>query len=67
MPWRRRGQQRSESRTLNSALLVEVQSIEFPKLVLGDRKCEYGVILKTVSTNICGSNQHRGQGPPSRL
>ena len=37
---------------------VEVQSIDFPKLALGSRKCEHGVILKLVSTNICGSDQH---------
>src|ERR1035438_5488138 len=37
---------------------VEVQSIDFPKLALGSRKCEHGVILKIVSTNICGSDQH---------
>jgi glutathione-independent formaldehyde dehydrogenase len=37
---------------------VEVRSIDFPKLALGNRKCEHGVILKIVSTNICGSDQH---------
>src|ERR1700687_1988914 len=37
---------------------VEIQSIDFPKLALGNRKCEHGVILKIVSTNICGSDQH---------
>ena len=37
---------------------VEVQSIDFPKLALGSRKCEHGVILKLLSTNICGSDQH---------
>ena len=42
--------------------LVEVQSIDFPKLALGDRKCEHGVILKIVSTNICGSDQHMVRG-----
>ncbi|MEX2261678.1 MAG: formaldehyde dehydrogenase, glutathione-independent [Bryobacteraceae bacterium] len=41
---------------------VEVQSIDFPKLALGDRKCEHGVILKIVSTNICGSDQHMVRG-----
>lgn len=41
---------------------VEVQSIDFPKLVLGDRKCEHGVILKVVCTNICGSDQHMVRG-----
>ena len=41
---------------------VAVQSIDFPKLALGDRKCEHGVILKVVSTNICGSDQHMVRG-----
>jgi glutathione-independent formaldehyde dehydrogenase len=41
---------------------VEVQSIDFPKLALGDRKCEHGVILKIVTTNICGSDQHMVRG-----
>jgi threonine dehydrogenase-like Zn-dependent dehydrogenase len=44
---------------------VEVQTIDFPKLSLGDRKCEHGVILKIVSTNICGSDQH-GAGKDNR-
>lgn len=42
--------------------VVEVQSIEYPKLALGDRKCEHGVILKVVTTNICGSDQHMVRG-----
>jgi len=41
---------------------VEIQSIDYPKLVLGNRKCEHGVILKIVSTNICGSDQHMVRG-----
>src|SRR6202034_4210771 len=41
---------------------VEVQSIDFPELALGDRKCNHGVILKIVSTNICGSDQHMVRG-----
>ena len=41
---------------------VEVQSIDFPKLALGSRKCEHGVILKIVATNICGSDQHMVRG-----
>jgi len=41
---------------------VELQSIDFPKLMLGNRKCEHGVILKIVSTNICGSDQHMVRG-----
>ena len=42
--------------------MVEVQGIDYPKLALGDRKCEHGVILKIVSTNICGSDQHMVRG-----
>lgn len=41
---------------------VEVQEIEYPKLALGNRKCDHGVILKIVSTNICGSDQHMVRG-----
>src|SRR5499433_2272489 len=41
---------------------VEIQSIDFPKLALGSRKCEHGVILKVVTTNICGSDQHMVRG-----
>src|ERR687896_1710484 len=51
---------------------VEVQTIDYPALVLKDgpgvdprnvgRKCEHGVILKVVSTNICGSDQHMVRG-----
>jgi len=41
---------------------VEVQTIDFPKLALGSRKCEHGVILKVVTTNICGSDQHMVRG-----
>src|SRR5271167_4856589 len=42
--------------------VVEVHSIDFPKLALADRKCEHGVLLKIVSTNICGSDQHMVRG-----
>ena len=42
--------------------VVEVQGIDFPKLALGKRKCHHGVILKVVSTNICGSDQHMVRG-----
>ncbi len=42
--------------------VVEVQSIPFPKLELGKRKCQHGVILKIVATNICGSDQHMVRG-----
>jgi glutathione-independent formaldehyde dehydrogenase len=41
---------------------VEVQSIDYPKLALGSRKCEHGVIIKVVTTNICGSDQHMVRG-----
>ena len=51
---------------------VEVQEIPYPKLELQDgpgvnpanigRKCEHGVILKVVTTNICGSDQHMVRG-----
>ena len=42
--------------------LVEVHSIDFPKLALGARQCHHGVILKVLSTNICGSDQHMVRG-----
>ncbi len=51
---------------------VEVQTIDYPKLELQDgpgvnpanigRKCPHGVILRVVSTNICGSDQHMVRG-----
>lgn len=41
---------------------VAVESIEYPKLELGKRSCEHGVILKLVTTNICGSDQHMVRG-----
>src|SRR5215211_2714645 len=51
---------------------VEVETIDYPELVLKDgpgvnkrnvgRKCEHGVILQIVSTNICGSDQHMVRG-----
>ncbi len=51
---------------------VEVQDIDYPKLELQDgpgvnpanvgRKVPHGVILKVVSTNICGSDQHMVRG-----
>src|SRR5579863_219746 len=42
--------------------VVEIHGIDFPKLELDKRKCEHGVILKIVSTNICGSDQHMVRG-----
>src|SRR5919198_4120153 len=51
---------------------VEVQTIDYPTLELRDgpgvnpanvgRKTPHGVILKIVSTNICGSDQHMVRG-----
>ncbi len=42
---------------------VEVQSIDFPKLEAPNgRAAQHGVILKVVSTNICGSDQHMVRG-----
>lgn len=42
---------------------VEVQTIDFPKLVdPRGNKYNHGVILKIVSTNICGSDQHMVRG-----
>ncbi|MCC7349822.1 MAG: formaldehyde dehydrogenase, glutathione-independent [Phycisphaerales bacterium] len=44
--------------------VVEVQSIDFPKLYdpALKRKIENGAILKIISTNICGSDQHMVRG-----
>ena len=41
---------------------VAVESIAYPELALGNRRCEHGVILKVVTTNICGSDQHMVRG-----
>src|SRR5512145_2272330 len=41
---------------------VEIQAIDFPALALGSRKCDHGVILRVVTTNICGSDQHMVRG-----
>ena len=43
---------------------VTVQDIGYPELTLPEqhRKCEHGVILKVVATNICGSDQHMVRG-----
>jgi glutathione-independent formaldehyde dehydrogenase len=47
---------------------VSVEKIDYPKLELParvpgrNRKAEHGVILKIVSTNICGSDQHMVRG-----
>lgn len=50
-----------------------MKEIPFPKLELDStsspveserqkRKCDHGVILKVVTTNICGSDQHMVRG-----
>jgi glutathione-independent formaldehyde dehydrogenase len=55
---------------------VEVKGIPFPKLELDSmsspvvserqkRKCNHGAILKVVTTNICGSDQHMVRGRTS--
>src|SRR5207247_11243604 len=49
---------------------VEVKSIDFPKLKMpasesnpfGGKDAPHGVILKIVTTNICGSDQHMVRG-----
>src|SRR5690554_3676729 len=51
---------------------VEVRDINYPDLVLRDgpgvnplnvgRKCGHGVVLKVITTNICGSDQHMVRG-----
>jgi glutathione-independent formaldehyde dehydrogenase len=43
---------------------VAVRGIDFPKLELAEqkRKCNHGVILKVLTTNICGSDQHMVRG-----
>ncbi|WP_252311330.1 formaldehyde dehydrogenase, glutathione-independent [Sinobaca sp. H24] len=51
---------------------VEIEDIGYPELILKEgpgvpksnvgRKCEHGVILKVVTTNICGSDQHMVRG-----
>ena len=51
----------------------QVKDIPFPKLELDStsspvaserqkRKCDHGVIMKVVTTNICGSDQHMVRG-----
>ncbi|MEX2321049.1 MAG: formaldehyde dehydrogenase, glutathione-independent, partial [Saccharospirillum sp.] len=37
---------------------VTIESIAFPELAIGKRRCDHGVILKVLTTNICGSDQH---------
>jgi glutathione-independent formaldehyde dehydrogenase len=42
--------------------VVDIHNIDFPELALGNRQCHHGVILKIISTNICGSDQHMVRG-----
>jgi len=42
--------------------VVEIHNIDFPSLGIGNRPCQHGVILKILSTNICGSDQHMVRG-----
>ena len=42
---------------------VEVQNIDFPTFRnLAGKTIDHGVILKVVTTNICGSDQHMVRG-----
>jgi glutathione-independent formaldehyde dehydrogenase len=43
---------------------VMVEKIDYPELALPvqHRRCDHGVILKVVATNICGSDQHMVRG-----
>ena len=42
---------------------VEVRSIDYPKLLNPKgRTANHGVILKVLTTNICGSDQHMVRG-----
>ena len=41
---------------------VAIESIAFPELAIGNRKCNHGVILRVLATNICGSDQHMVRG-----
>ena len=44
--------------------VVEVRDIAYPILALPEqnRKCNHGVIIKCLATNICGSDQHMVRG-----
>lgn len=41
---------------------VAVEDLAYPELAIGNRKCNHGVILEVVTTNICGSDQHMVRG-----
>jgi glutathione-independent formaldehyde dehydrogenase len=45
--------------TFQGPMKMEVKTIDYPKLQdPHGRKIEHGAILKLVTTNICGSDQH---------
>lgn len=52
---------------------VSVETIDYPRLELPpgvpgrNRKCEHGVILRVVATNICGSDLHMVRGRTTAL
>ena len=49
--------------TFQGPMKLKVESIDYPKLQdPKGRKIEHGVIVKLVTTNICGSDQHIYQG-----
>ena len=41
---------------------LRVESFDFPRMEHGGRKLEHAAVLKVVSTNICGSDQHIYRG-----
>ncbi len=46
---------------------VEVQSIDYPELKTPNgKKIDHGVIIKPLTTNICGSDQHMVRGRTRR-
>lgn len=42
--------------------VVRVEQIADPELRLGNRRCDHGAVLRVVTTNICGSDQHMVRG-----
>jgi threonine dehydrogenase-like Zn-dependent dehydrogenase len=49
-------------RPQESCMFWYASPINFPKLAIGDGRCEHGVILKVACTNFCGSDQHMVRG-----
>jgi glutathione-independent formaldehyde dehydrogenase len=55
--------------------MVETRSIDYPKLrmpksesdALGGKDAPHGMILKVLTTNICGSDQHMVRGRTTAL